>query len=617
MLRPVNRHLQEAERLLRAGLFEEAIGLCRKSLRLNRDTAIAMRILADCHYNLGVAKLDASGTSAAARAEFQRAYELDATHANAASNLGASLVRSGDYEDGLQWMTRAARAAPQDTRFALNVASTLVLLQDLQAASRELRVLADMNPSNAGAYLLAESLLVAEITPDAGYPTRIREEVMRKLQRLRANPAPIADPLELSASYFPLSYHGLSNVDINRALAAAYLAGCPSLEWRAPQVAAWRGPGERMKVGFASRFFRNHSISNTTRGLIAHLDRARFEAIVVRFEPSPGDEAARAVDAVADRVVTLPGSTRLGKGHLQSAREAIAALGLDVLFYQDVGLEPLSYFLAFARLAPVQLTSFGHPDTTGIPNMDYFVSAELYERAGAQSDYSEQLVMLPDVGTLSYYHRPPAPPAPAPREELALEPEDHVYFCPQTLQKIQPAMDDIFLRIAEADAQARIVLIAFDPRRRRALQSRMASLSPLLEARVRFVDHVPYDRFLARIAAADVLLDTVHFNGQNTTLEAFAMGTPVVTLPGELQRARHGLGLAQAAGFTDLVAADAADYAAKAVRVARDPAFRARCRDAMAAGSQRVFEDMRFVRHMETALTAMVAESRARDTKGR
>src|SRR5947199_133897 len=83
------------------------------------------------------------------------------------------------------------------------------------------------------------------------------------------------------------------------------------------------------------------------------------------------------IPRAADSVVTVPQD-------LAAAREAIARLELDVLFYQDVGLEPLSYFLAFSRLAPVQLTSFGHPDTTGIPNLDYFLSSSSYELPGAQ-----------------------------------------------------------------------------------------------------------------------------------------------------------------------------------------------------------------------------------------
>jgi predicted O-linked N-acetylglucosamine transferase (SPINDLY family) len=407
----------------------------------------------------------------------------------------------------------------------------------------------------------------------------------------------------MAASYFPLSYHGLGNIEIVKSMARVYLKWLPSLACSAPHVASWKAPAGRIRVGLASRYFRNYGIGNTSRGLVEQLDRERFEVVVIRFEPSNGDENAVAIDAAADRVVVLTGD-------LESAREQIAKLQLDVLFFQDVGLEPLGYFLAFARLAPVQAVSFGHPDTTGIPNMDYFISASNYELPGAQEHYSERLVEIPEAGTLSYYHRPPLPAHAATRDELAEEPGDRIYFCPQSLQKVQPAMDRIFARIVELDASARIVLIEFQTHQRKALEERFGRLSPTLLDRVRFVPMAPYEHFLARLRCADVLLDTIHFNGQNSTLEAFAMGVPVVTLPGRLQRSRHGFGLYTAMGFTELIASDPEDYARKAVRVAADADFRERCRNRIRESSGTLFEDDRFIRHCEDALQRMVDAAR-------
>jgi len=80
-----------------------------------------------------------------------------------------------------------------------------------------------------------------------------------------------------------------------------------------------------------------------------------------------------------------------------------------------VRMSAKSYFLAFARLAPVQLTWFGHPDTTGIPNLDYFVSSALFELGDAQSHNTEHLVTLPETGNIAYYHRPATPAEPAGR----------------------------------------------------------------------------------------------------------------------------------------------------------------------------------------------------------
>ncbi len=608
----MNRHLLEAERLLRAGDYPAAAEACRKSLKLNRDAPLALRMLADCHYNAGVlhARAGPSGTQAA-QDEFRRAWELDPTHADAANNLGSALVARGAREEGLAAFRAAVRLRPREPRYLANLARTLVLVGELGEASATLHALAAANPANAGAYLLAEALMVEEITPDEAYVARVRATIAAKLERFRTERHPIADPLEVSASYFPLSYHGICNIDIGKAMAAAYLAWCPSLAWTAPHIQAWKGPGPRIRIGLASRFFRNHSISNTTRGLVEMLDRERFEVVVIRLVASPGDELATIVDRAADRVVTVTARAGHERGDLEAARASIAALELDVLFYQDVGLEPISYFLAFARLAPVQLTSFGHPDTTGIANLDYFLSASLYELPAAQAHYSERLVEIADVGTLAYYHRPPVPDVSSCGDELQRAPGEHVYLCPQTLQKVQPAMDDIFRRIVERDPAGCIVLIEFEPVRRAALERRFER-TPGLAGRVRFVPLVPYPRFLARLAQADVLLDTIHFNGQNTTLEAFAVGTPVVTLPGTLQRARHGYGMYRAMNFMDLVAEDADDYTRKAVRVATDPEYRAACVKRIREASGVLFESRAFIDSCATALAGMVRAAAGR-----
>ena len=58
-------------------------------------------------------------------------------------------------------------------------------------------------------------------------------------------------------------------------------------------------------------------------------------------------------------------------GHTQ--QQVIAGLKLHVLLYADICMEPFTYFLAYSRLAPVQAVTHGHPSTTGLPELDYFV----------------------------------------------------------------------------------------------------------------------------------------------------------------------------------------------------------------------------------------------------
>jgi predicted O-linked N-acetylglucosamine transferase (SPINDLY family) len=91
-----------------------------------------------------------------------------------------------------------------------------------------------------------------------------------------------------------------------------------------------------------------------------------------------------------------------------------------------------------------------------------------------------------------------------------------------------------------------------------------------------FVPPLDRDHFLLMLKLSDVILDTIHFNGMNSSLEGFAMGTPIVTLPKAFQRGRHTQAMYRRMGYTELIASDEADYVRLVVRLATDAAFRAR-----------------------------------------
>ena len=143
---------------------------------------------------------------------------------------------------------------------------------------------------------------------------------------------------------------------------------------------------------------------------------------------------------------------------LQVARDAIAEGKLDLVYYTDIGMEPLTYFLAFVRLARIQCVTRGHPQTTGIPTVDYFISSELCEPrvTHGEAHYSEQLACLPIMG--NWIRRPKRPEA-ASRDTLGLPTAAHLYGCLQSVFKLQPDFDAILGDILRRDTDARIVLL--------------------------------------------------------------------------------------------------------------------------------------------------------------
>jgi predicted O-linked N-acetylglucosamine transferase (SPINDLY family) len=406
------------------------------------------------------------------------------------------------------------------------------------------------------------------------------------------------------SSAFYLAYHGVSNARLQCKAATLMLQAFPDLRMVAPHCTASERPPGRIRVGFISAFLGSHSIGMTTRGLVAELNRDLFEVYSLHLPPLRRDAVSEVIRRSADRSVDIA-------PEISRAREQIAALELDVLFFQDIGMEPMSYRLALSRLAHVQCVSYGHPDTTGIPNMDYFVSNDLYEPPGAEAHYTERLFQLRDLPTLAYYYRPAAPESLPDRAEFGLHPNDHVYLCPQTLFKLHPEFDFILRNILRKDPRGIVVLISalYDDHTKQ-LHDRLARTIGDVVERILLLDRMPAARYMQLLAVSDVCLDTIYFNGMNTSLEALSVGVPIVTLPGPLQRSRHTQAMYRKLGVTDCIAESAEDYASIAVRLACDPQFAGSVRQRIRERSAVLYEDARVVREFERFFVTALREKR-------
>jgi len=326
--------------------------------------------------------------------------------------------------------------------------------------------------------------------------------------------------------------------------------------------------GRKIKAGFVSAFFNLHTIFKLFHGWITHLDRELFETHVFHFS----DVRDKATDFLEQHATTLTA----GALPLSAAARAVAGAALDVLIYPDIGMDAMTQMLAALRLAPVQCQAWGHPVTSGLPAMDYFLSSDLMEPADAQAHYHEQLVRLPGL-SIRY---PEPDPAVAIRPPGLPDPDGTTLFvCLQSLFKLLPLQDRLMARIAAQVEHSRFVFIrhASPPvtalyQQRLEQAFREAGISP--GGRLVFLPQLTYGGFLGLAREADIILDSAGWSGGNTTLEALSFAKPVVTLPGEFMRGRHTAAILRHIGATETVAASPEDYVNLAVRLARDPAWR-------------------------------------------
>jgi len=554
--------LRSAGELMAQGRYVDALQVLFRAARLSPYSA-------EVHYDIGVV-LNAMGAAEHALVHYDLAGRFRPEWFDAWDKAAIVATSLGLEDISAQYIIQAFRLRPSDALLLRRIFSLRGIEQSVQSIDeRRSKFEASLD------HLLAKQALdVPNPFPDAQFPL------------------------------FYLAYHGKCNRDINVKVSQIMARAAPWLTWTAPQVHSRRQPHGRIKLGFVSHYLRNHSIGRTTAGLVSRLSRERFEVFVVNLYPGPPDEWSRRIQGCADHTLNLGAS-------LKDAQLRIAELRLDVLFYQDIGLESFSYYLAHARLAPVQCVSFGHPDTTGIANMDYFISNDLYEVPAGADHYSERLFLLHDLPTLAYYYRPPAPAQRVDRHALGIDSGEHIYLCAQTLFKLHPDFDQMLGEILRRDARGRVVLVRGQCEQWCAqLRFRFARTIPDVAERIVFTPSRPSNEFLQLLSAVDVVLDTPHFNGMNSSLEAFAVGAPVVTLPMQLQRGRHTQAMYRAMNIDDCVARDAMHYVDIATGLAADPEFRRSVTDKIAERAHLLFENDAVTAEFERFFATAVSQLR-------
>jgi len=503
-----------------------------------------------------------------AKAAYQKAIALKPDLDAAYANVGAILAEEGRYAAAREEYAKAIRHARDG------------------ASARRIR----------------RALLTPVIAASDEEIIEVRERMLSEIDELTRSSVRVNDPAsEVGTGNFYLAYQGRPNRELQEQIAALYRKACPDLEWVAPSIRSRPSRGAKIAVGFCSAFFSEHTVGRINEGLLDKIDRQKFEISLIRTRPAT-DDLGKKLDRAADRVILLP-------PHLAGARETVGGLGLDVLYYTDIGMDAFTYYLSFARLAPVQAAGWGHADTTGVPNVDDFVSASVFEPPSAQADYSERLVTLDRIP--DYHYAPPRSSPPVSKTEFGLDEATPLVLCAQSLFKVHPDFDRAVAGILRGSPSARFAFVeGSEGHWIELLQTRFAETMSDVADRVIFLPRQSPDRFRGLLKAADAVVDTRHFTGGHTAYIALGLGVPVVTWDGPLMRGRMTRGLYRQIGLEGLDFADDAGFIGATLQLLREPDFRESWRATLLERAPALFEDLAAVRGFEAYLESVVDRTR-------
>lgn len=443
---------------------------------------------------------------------------------------------------------------------------------------------------------------------DSGAIRESRERLSRFLDHALDDPrtkGAVSNPiLEIGQSNFALAYHDLTNAELATRIAAFHLGTCPALAWSAPHCAGPAARRRRIRVLIISNSLGLHTIGKLFGRLPALLPRDRFE-VVVASENKSSDPYWLHQMAGADHQVIL-------SHDLFDARRQLASVEADIVFYPDIGMHPFTYFLSFARLAPVQVVSVGHPDTTGVPTIDYYLTSRGAEPPDWREHYTERAILLDEFPF--HYMRPDDIQGRLSRADLGLPAGATLYVCPQTLFKLHPDRDHAFIDILRRDPKGLVVLIrsGLDTETRN-LRNRLAAAGPDVIDRVIFQPRMNALEFLSLLSLADLMIEPFAFSGGNTIYEALSTGTPILAYRGRHMRSRVAGDLLTMAGLGRYVESEPGPYVDAAVGLANDPDRRSEARRRFREGIPNLYERPGAVSGLATFLEAAVDAHRRGD----
>jgi len=580
----------------------EAEASCREALRLRPNYP-------EAHSNLGAA-LHALGGPAEAEASFREALRLRPNYPEAHSNLGAALHALGRLAEAEASCREALRFRPNYPEAHYNLGNALGALNRWRESIVCFEHLLSLKPDHPAAKL---ALCMAELPILYTDEAEIAERRASYAVRLKSLAAQVDDMPHAAAPAdgigerqpFFLSYQGHNDRDLQAIYGAL---ACRVMAARYPPAALPPppAPDERVRVGIVSAYFRRHSNWRIPiQGWLGQLNRSQFRTFGYHVGAERDAETERA-RSLCDRFVQGPLS-------IDCWRQEIAADAPHVLIYPEVGMSPMSAKLAAQRLAPVQCNSWGHPDTSGFPTLDYFLSSDLMEPPDAQQHYCEKLIKLPN---LSVYCEPIEPPVLASkRAAYGMRPSACIYWCAQSLFKYLPQYDPVFPRIAQEAGDCQFAFIEFpgvtDLFRLR-LERAFGQFGLRAEDHCLILPRLEPGHFLAAAGLSDVFLDSIGWSGCNSTLEALVYDLPIVTLRGDLMRGRHTAAMLDMMGMTATVCASIEEYAELAVDLARDHARRAEAKRMIAAGKRAIYRDRTCIAALEEFLDQVARAGQAK-----
>lgn len=535
-----------------------------------------------------------------AMTEFNKAISIQSEYADAIYYKGLTLYEMKRYREALFQIDDAIRINSQKPEYWY---SKGVIFKDLCQPSEASKCFINahhLNPKDRMAEWANAFTFIPHILRGDEDIEFLRDKFCQELKKLNESipDQELESLFKLVGSHQPF-YLAYQNYN-NKTLLGKYGLICDRFmqQWQLKHKVfpLARSKSNKIKIGIVSSHIFNHSVWNAiTKGILHNLDQNKFEIFVFYLGEVFDEETTLAKSRVT--------SFFYEKMSLHSWAKLICEKNVDVLLYPEIGMHKLTTQLASLRLCGMQMVGWGHPETTGLPSIDYFLSAELFE-SDVDDAYTENLIKLPNLG--SYFYKVPVTSLSHKSKLSLLDDGVPLLVCPGTPYKYSPKNDWIFIEIVKRLGKCKLVFFDYNEDLTSILKIRLdkefntANLS--IDDFIIFSPWLDSNKFYELMKKSTVFLDTIGFSGFNTAIQAIECELPVVTRRSEFMRGSLASGLLTRIGLSELVANSDDEYIELAIKLIEDKQYHNEVVEKIAETKDVLYQDKSVITFLEQFL---------------
>lgn len=553
------------------GQFLQAKELLFQALSAKPDSAETLN-------NLGLV-LESLGKIDAASAYFEDALDLANDNNCIINNYCGMLIRSGNIDAAINLLKRMVEQRDDDASLWNNLGNLYVKKQELTIAKecyiRALKIkndyaeahfnlgliMRDWNMLDEAVICFSNAYMCDSKLVDAALNLGEAYRVMGEIEKAEIT----FDKILLQNPEYDAAYHNLLlavNYDEKCNAEQVYRA---HKEWglqkreEARQFCNSKNPGRKIKVGYVSPDFCKHPAAQFMKPFFMHnsdiFENYCYAEIVER------DQQTEYFAKKADVWIETNDLTD------DQLADKIRTDEIDILIdcAGHMGGNRLNVFAK--RAAPIQISAFGYPCTTGLSSIDYRFSDTVTDDSKSELLYTENILKLksPFCVFTAPENSPDIEPLPALTNGYITFGSTH------TASRLNKKVITLWADILQKVKNARLILF-----RTTLCQSIIERVSEWFDesnvqlSRIQFLNKVPDSGHLSVYNNIDCLLDTFPWSGHTTACEALWMGVPVITLYGDRHAGRMVSSVLHYTGFKEFIAYSETEYVDKAVYAARD-----------------------------------------------